>query len=228
LTPLDYALHGGDYRIVPGVCAMSSVPTGTVRLFVKQGVRNIRTIAADNRVTSEIALAKIILHEKFPNLSDEEESHKVIPAPPDLGTMMMQADAALIVNVSKDLPAQLEHFSIDLVDEWYDLTGLPYPHGMWICHEGDVNAGQASRLLEAAREGARRGREISRECAETTGLKEEDIFRYLSSFSFEPDRLFEGALSEFFRYAFFYGIIGDVPDINFLETENAGLPGLSN
>ena len=72
LSPIDYARHGSEYLIVPNVGVSSSVPTGTVQLFVKSTVSNIETVAVDIRVTSEIILARIILQEKYRNIATSQ------------------------------------------------------------------------------------------------------------------------------------------------------------
>ncbi|HEY6951861.1 MAG TPA: hypothetical protein VI758_05605, partial [Bacteroidota bacterium] len=79
LSPIDYARYGGLYRIVPHVCVASSKATGTITLTVKRGVRNIRAVAVDIRVTSEIVLAKIIMRERFRNLPEDRDAIEFLP-----------------------------------------------------------------------------------------------------------------------------------------------------
>ena len=98
LSPIDYARHGGDYLIVPGVGVSSSSRSDTIQLFINPDVRNVRTLAVDIRVTSEIILAKIILAEKFPNEESSKDAFQIIPMFAPRYEMLKKADAALVVN----------------------------------------------------------------------------------------------------------------------------------
>ncbi len=77
LSPIDYARHGGEYCIMPNICAASSQRSNTVQLVLKLGLHNIERIAIDVRFTSEIILAKIILSEKYrkPTVSSKSPIH---------------------------------------------------------------------------------------------------------------------------------------------------------
>jgi len=92
---------------------------------------------------------------------------------------------------------------LDLVDEWYDLTELPYVHGFWAFRE---------EVLEELD-----FKQIERQSLSQTGMlaKFGDDAEYLESFRYE---LNEGALrglSEFYRMAFYHGIMKEIPDVRF-------------
>ncbi|HTY37812.1 MAG TPA: MqnA/MqnD/SBP family protein [Bacteroidota bacterium] len=217
LSPIDYARHGGDYLIVPGVAASSSSRSETIQLFINQNVRNIRTIAVDIRVTSEIVLAKIILAEKFPNEDGDDSALQFIPMLPDRDEMLRKADAALIVNFHPQHHTQGEPFALDLVDEWNDLTGLPYVHGLWVCHEDQADAAIAQALSRARDAGVAHLTENAEVLSAEKKIPRELIRNYLASFSYSLGEQELAGLSEFIRYAFFHGVIRDIPELNFLE-----------
>ncbi|HEX9614605.1 MAG TPA: MqnA/MqnD/SBP family protein [Bacteroidota bacterium] len=216
LSPLDYARSGADYHIVPGICAASSSPTGTVRLYVNPGKSNISTLAVDVRVTSEIILSKIVLLEKFPNLPAESESMKFIPMEPDPKTMLAKADAALVVSFfPSELPPDL--FFIDLVEEWNEMTGLPYVHGMWVGREDHLTDEEIRALHLAKQNGvAALSSDIGAlsQDSPTTG---DALRQYFSQFTYDLGDVQAESLKEFFRYAFYHGILGDIPDLNFFS-----------
>ncbi len=214
LTPIDYAHHGADYQIVPGLCVSSAVPTNTIRLFVKQEDRSISRIAVDIRVTSEIVLANLILLEKYPNLPSEKKKLEFLPMLPDLPAMLKKADAALIVNFLGPVEASPETFALDLVEEWTDMTGLPYVHGFWVGREGKLNQEICDAFFQAKKKGVSALGVRAVHGAPAYGLSTESCLQYLSSFRYELGSEEEESLSEFFRYAFFHGVIGDVPDMN--------------
>ncbi|MEX1139184.1 MAG: MqnA/MqnD/SBP family protein [Bacteroidota bacterium] len=206
LSPLDYARHGGNYQIVPGLCASSTEPTGTIRLYINPNRKNISNLAVDIRVTSEIILARIVLLEKFPNLPSGKQNLTILPMLPDPKAMLAKADAALVVNLAPSKgPGDL--FSLDLVEEWNDLTGLPYVHGVWVVREDRFTEDEARGLLTAKEAGV----------AELPG-RELDLGKYFGAFSYEMNHQQVESLLEYFRYAFFHGVLGDIPELNFFST----------
>lgn len=219
LSPIDYARHGGDYLIVPDVAASSSAPTGTVQLAVKSTVSNIMTVAVDVRVTSEIILAHIILQEKYRNIRGEGKI-TFIPMWPDLDAMLAKADAALIVNFHPATGRAEAPFTLDLVEEWYDLTDLPYVHGFWVGTEATTAPDVVQRLVRARHDGEAHLDEIVNEVAMATKRETDQVQQYFASFSYGFGSDVRDSLSEFIHYAYFSGILPDAPEINFFDTPN--------
>lgn len=153
LSPIDYARHGAEYCIVPTVAVSSSRPTGAIELYVNSDVYDIETMAVDIRVTSEIILAKIILMEKYPNSEQEEANVQIVPMMPNLDAMLSKADAALLVNVAPIAERKHDGFKLDLVEEWYDLTDLPYVHGFWVGRQDEMLIDDVRRLIRAKKDG---------------------------------------------------------------------------
>jgi predicted solute-binding protein len=214
LSPIDYARHGAEYCLVPKICVASSLKSNTIQLFLNADVRNIERIAIDIRYTSEIILAKIIIAEKYRNQKTHHDL-QFIPMMPDLDAMLAKADAALIVN---DIPKfYSDIFSLDLVEEWNDLTDLPYVHGFWVSREEELIELEAQALITAKEQGVSLRKEIIHSVAQQKNISIAELERYLSLFTFEMGSVEEESLSEFMHYAFFYGVIGDIPDIRFFD-----------
>ncbi|MBF8294968.1 MAG: mqnA [Bacteroidetes bacterium] len=217
LSPIDYARHGGDYLVVPGVGVSSSSRTDTIQLFVNPNVQNVETIAVDIRVTSEIILAKIILAEKFPNLAAAKGSLQFIPMLPKRDEMLRTADAALVVNFSPHAQTPDEPFALDLVDEWNDLTGLPYVHGVWVGHDEAEAEAIVETLLLAKEHGVSHLAEIAEVISTEHHVTREFSKQYLSGFSYGLAEEEQQGFAEFVRYAYYHGILPDVPDLIFFE-----------
>ncbi len=217
LSPIDYARHGADYLIVPGAGVASSGRSNTIKLFINPSVRNIDRIAIDLRVTSEIILAKILLAEKFPNLTPDTRKLQFVPMSTNRDEMLRKADAALVVNFHPEPPEEREPFSLDLVDEWSDLTGLPYLHGFWVGHD-EPKAGRAAETLLRSKElGMTHLEQISQRLSRDRNLSIVECKQYLASFRYDLGDEEQKSLSEFIQYAYFHGVLPDVPDINFFE-----------
>lgn len=217
LSPIDFARHGGDYLIVPGVGVSSTARSETIQLFINQGVRNIETIAVDIRVTSEIILAKIILAEKFPNDASAKGALQFIPMLPNRNEMLRKADAALIVNFHPHTQEEDEPFALDLVEEWNDLTGLPYVHGIWVGRDEDDPWNIVEELSRSRDHGVSDLRAIAQALAAEQGITEEMAGGYLSRFSYSLGEEEQQGLAEFVQFAYFHGVLPDVPDLNFFD-----------
>jgi predicted solute-binding protein len=218
LSPIDYARYGAEYCIVPGIAVSSSQPTGTVELYVKSDIRNIATLAVDVRVTSEIILAKIILTEKYPNI-DKHASFQIVPMMPDLDAMLAKADAALVVNWSPQKQQRVDVFHLDLVEEWNDLTELPYVHGFWVGRQNEMYVDDLQRMLHAHAAGTANLRTVAERHAREFQLSVDEAEHYLSRFSYQLGQEQIDSLQEFMSYAFYYGVLPDIPEINFFDVE---------
>jgi predicted solute-binding protein len=219
LSPLDYARHGGDYLIVPDVAVCSSSPTATIQLAVKSTVSNITTVAVDVRVTSEIILTQIILQEKYPNIRRQSKL-TFIPMWPDLDSMLKKADAALIVNFHPTAHRTQFPFMLDLVEEWQDLTDLPYVHGFWVGPEAQTTEQDVQRLIRARHDGEAHLETIAEVAASSNQWPRQRIHDYFAAFSYGFGDDVRDSVSEFIHYAYYSGILPDVPELNFFESKN--------
>ena len=217
LSPIDYARHGGDYLIVPGVGVSSSTQSNTIQLFINPNVRNVHPMAVDIRVTSEIILAKIILAERFPNEESSNSPLQFIPMLGERDEMLRKADAALVVNFHPQNDVPDEPFALDLVDEWNDLTGLPYVHGVWVSHEDVGGEDIVAPLIRAKEQGVIHLAEAAEVLASELSVSRGTIRDYLAAFSYGLGEDEQAGLSEFLRYSYFHGVLPDVPDLNFFD-----------
>lgn len=215
LSPIDYARHGGEYCIVPGIGVSSRNRTGTIQLFMNSEITSVRRVAVDIRVTSEIILAKIILTEKFRNLAAQEGTIQFLAMMPDVEAMLNKADAALVVNLAPSIGS--DRFALDLVEEWNDLTNLPYVHGFWVSHDESLPRSDLHALVQAKRKGLTLLDAIAEDSALELKLSRDVCKDYLSAFSYELNDAEQEGISEFLRYAYYHGVIGDIPELNFFE-----------
>lgn len=217
LSPIDYARHGGDYLIIPGVGVSSSSRSDTIMLFINPKVRNIETIAVDIRVTSEIVFTKIVLAEKFPNLSSDKNPLQFIPMLPHRTEMLRKADAALIVDFRPHQQVAAEPFAIDLVEEWNDLTGLPYVHGVWVGRDEPEAESIVPDLIRAKNDGVSHLEKIGKSLSAELKLPTAVCMDYLSKFTYSLGEEEQAGFTEFVRYAYYHGVLPDVPDLNFFD-----------
>lgn len=219
LTPISYARESSLYYIVPGVAVASAGADATITLHVREGLHNVSTIAVDPSSSSEIVLTKIILAECF------DLSPKIVPFSGSLEEALAKADAALLVG-DPSLRAQEDHESaLDLVEEWNEMTGLPYVHGFWCGREHALTM-EEIRLLQQARTaglGDLDGLSSRAPIAHTLDrYSPAAIHDYLDGLTFAFTEDEQEGVREFNRYAFYHAVLPDIPELQFYGSPAAG------
>ncbi len=214
LSPLDYAKESSEYCIVPNV-AVVSAEGGTIVRF-REGVKKIRTLAVDPQFACEIILAKIILSEAF------HIEPQIFPMHADAETMMQRADAALLVGDAA-FGHQSEN-SIDVVEEWFELTGTPFVHAIWCGREDSLVAADMDVLRQAQAQGIAGIPDLllNYDPSEREGVQD-----YLESFTYALEEQDRDGLAEFMKYLYYHGILPDVVDLNFFNTSGDLLSDIS-
>ncbi len=195
LSPVDYAREYARWRIIPSVGVSSEKESSTIVLLFREGLKRIGSIAADPSTASEIVLAHLVFAEKYGS------APAIVPmtAPPD--ESLRKADAALLVG-DPALGASGATNKLDLVDEWFDITGLPYVHGFWVSPPDVLTPSELELIIESGVKGA------SHPGADAQIPGAGGHFRY------ELDDERRSAPAEFYRMAYYHGILKDIPDLN--------------
>ena len=89
IPSIEYPGH--DYRIVPGVSIASDGPVASVAIFSKVPTEDIRSIALDTSSRTSVALLRVLCARWF------EIEPRLVSMPPDLGRMLGECDAALVI-----------------------------------------------------------------------------------------------------------------------------------
>jgi chorismate dehydratase len=210
LSPLDYAKESSDYCIVPNVAVVSPEGNGSIVVRFREGIKNVKTLAVDPSYASEIILTNIILAEAF------ELEPTIVPMIAQPERMLHKADAALLVgDLALNAPGDSRN-SIDIVEEWNEMTGLPYVHALWCGRENGLTKEEMHHLQSAMEKGVAGIEDIARECA----FENRDALqRYLESFSYTLDDRAREGLAEFMKYLYYHGILPDVAEVKFFKQE---------
>lgn len=210
IPSIEYARGKGALRIIPELAIASQSKVKSVNLFFNPESKQINTIALDTSSRTSVALLKILLKEKY------ELDPDFVVMPPDLDSMLKKADAALIIG-DKALHFQVEHpHYFDLAEEWNDLTGLPFVFAFWAGHEFALKDKDVEAVQKSYELGKQHINEIAAEYAKTHSQSADYYASYLTdniSFGFGEDE--KAGLDEFYRYAFYYGLIEHIPELHF-------------
>jgi chorismate dehydratase len=212
LSPLEYARESSLYYIVPGLAVSSRGGDGTVVLLFREGPHRLTSLAIDPSSASEIVLARIILAEQFnvrPTLlpyqgTPEEALHK--------------ADAVLAVGDAALRTARTHDNALDLVEEWEEMTMLPYVYGIWCGREHAADADDLHRLLELCAEGRGDIHALSEHAVRDRQLGSMDtpqIRHYLELLSYDATDEVEEGMREYIRFAYYHGVLPDVADLQY-------------
>ena len=187
LTPIDYARESSAYLVVPGAVVASHGPNGPVTLQFRHGLRSVSTIAVDPSSANEIILARVVLAEEFGSFPS------VVPVQGSAAAMLEKADAALVVGGGHEA---VPGGQLDLIEAWAEMTGLPFCYGLWCRSRGAMTQQDMEALRSAHQEAQARAGESA------------TPFQYLPT-----DETDEG-LKTFLHYAYYHGVLPDVPDLN--------------
>jgi chorismate dehydratase len=138
-------------------------PVRSILLISKCPYEKIRTLAADSSSRTSVALARILLSERFDCREPLVTLH-----PPRLPEMLAGCDAALIIGDPALLlePAELSCRTLDLGAEWVEWTGLPMVFAVWAGRREALTPGVAARFSASYRWGRSRLDEIVQQAGE--------------------------------------------------------------
>jgi chorismate dehydratase len=202
LPVIDYQRLAG-LKIVPAGGIGSAGPTLTVRIFSRRPIEQITTLACDIDSHTSVALARVLLAERFGLHPEFVEPSRNRDA----------AEAMLLIGdkVVCDAPADMPH-QLDLGAAWKELTGLPFVFAVWTAR-ADVDLGDLpTRLADARRHGMEHLDEIVNQYAVPLGWPAQLAMEYLSrylDFEIGPRQL--QAIEQFYALAARHGLIPNPP-----------------
>ncbi|MBS1911724.1 MAG: hypothetical protein JST22_07045 [Bacteroidetes bacterium] len=212
--PLDYANAIGviEMALVPGVAITTSGFAGLIKLMFNKGLAGFSTMAARDPHAAETIVAVMLLSEKH------DLEPKVIQVAPDasLGEMLAVADCALLTGDDALFDTSGSTSLLDLTDEWEDTVEAPLPYMIAWGRMGAVPQ-VALEELRAARDEAvlmLPGMAAHHEHAAAANAFYQRYLRGEIVYTLGPVEV--AALDAYYRYAFYYSVIPDIPALKFL------------
>jgi len=220
LIPSVEFLRGPErYSIVPGPAVTSHGPVASVAIYTRRELRDIRTIAMDTSSRTSVALSTVLLRRRF-GIAPEP-----VAMAPDIDAMLARADAALIIG---DTALFLDHAAagarkIDLGEEWFAMTGLPFVYACWVGWPDAVSPGDVAALQQARDGGVRCPADVAAAYYPDDPQRQAVATEYLRhniQYSLGAAEL-EG-LTAFYRYAAETGLAAFDGTIRFYHAEHHG------
>lgn len=130
IPAIEYARHADDFLLLPDIAISSDGEVQSILLLSKVPAADLsgRAVALTNTSRTSQVLARILIAQRWAVAPDYVEM------PPDLGAMLRDADAALLIG-DEALRARWEPppglYVYDLGTEWTTWTGLPMVYAVW-------------------------------------------------------------------------------------------------
>lgn len=147
----------------------------SVKMFHKVPVEQIRTVALDTSSLSSVLLARIILQERF------GLTPKYVSMPPAIPGMLEICDAAVTIGDVTMCADSKDYEAVDLGQEWYNLTGLPFVFAVWALDTEMYSDGLIHALLRSKRLGIQSLEEIAQSESQRLGLHKDICYHYLAN-----------------------------------------------
>ncbi len=212
ISAIDYEAGKGSWIIMPNIGISCRKGSFWATLFINKGINSIKKVAVDRHVRNEYALLQIILQERY----EIEADFSLVE--PDIETMLSENDAALLIGDKALQNIKNYPTHIDICEEWYDMSGLPFVTSFWAAQEMSLNAGDVALLNQAKIHGEYHLDKIINNYAEGNQLsKILNGANFKDIFSLGLQNEEKAALQEFYQYAFYLGIIDNIPELHFFE-----------
>lgn len=206
VAPMDYAVNSSDLIVMPGTGVLSSGFSNTIRLYFRKELKSIRSMAVGHVTATDVVLSRIVLNEKY------DSAPVIVPVEGTVDDMLSKADCALVAGDALHTLKTTQPF-LDVVDEWTDITELPFVHTLCVARNGTFQQELGDLLIASAQAGRLELKSVAEEISSGISMTPEEALEYLSHFSYDFNDTAKDSLETFLQMAFLLGMIGDVPDI---------------
>ena len=229
-----------DLVILPDMAIASKKQVRSLLIIAKMPVEQVKSFALDGSSRSTQTLTRILCAEKW------KIAPRFFEAPPDLGAMLEQADAALLIGdpaLRIALGIEMDSrpgapgetvcraatlgivgpellYVYDVVSEWRSLAGLPAVLAVWAARREAATPDVAADFLASRDFGLSRIPEICFDAARDLELPQPNLESYLRSnidFSFDEEN--RHGLELYFAYAANLGLIPQAKPIEWAATK---------
>jgi len=196
-----------DVRALPGLGIAARQEVGSVLLVSRVPLEEIRTLAAHTASRTSVALARLLLAERW------GVRPRVVPFRPPVEAMLAEAEAAIVIgDPALHVRGRSGHREVDLAAAWVEWTGLPFVFAVWGVRS-TAPAGLEA-LLEASLAYAwEHWQDLVPRWAEAHGVGREEARRYLEeNLTYQLGEREREGLEEFLGRAAVAGVLPPCPE----------------
>ena len=205
ISAAEYLRHADELLLLPDLAVGSDGAVQSVCLVSERPPRELdgARVAMGSTSRTSVLLARMLLEDRYavrPTYFD---------CPPDLGAMLMEADAAVLIGdvalrATRDAAALGLHH-LDLGGEWREWTGRPMVFAVWAVRRdfADAHPGQVKDVHEAFRASLdaslRRVDDIAERAAKWEPFSAAELATYFRALDFRLGDAQLAGLAEFAR-----------------------------
>lgn len=218
IPAIEFAHHADELVLLPDIAISSFGEVQSILLISKVPAEELtsRTVALTDTSRTSAVLARILIEKRWGATAEYVEM------PPDLGQMLRDADAALLIGDDAlraywQPPEGLHVY--DLGTEWTEWTGLPMVYAVWaVRREFAEQSADATRSVDHAIMGSLaycRGHldEISEYAARWEPFSSAQFRDYFDALAFRFEPQYREGLKRYLAEAVAIGQLDRVPDI---------------
>ena len=212
LVPIIEYQRMRDIAIIPDVCVGSKTAVRSVVLATrKNNLKKIERVALDESSRTSAALLKIVFRE-FLGFEPQWET-----SAPDLKSMLLHADAALIIG-DPAMKIPRDQFRVfDLATLWHEFTGFGFVFAMWMSRKHGVEKIRAIDFAAARDEGLANLDHVIADYPHQIDLSRDEVRQYLTeNIVFSVDDEMKKGLAQFFELAHKRDLIKSRKSIEFI------------
>ncbi len=222
IPSIAYARNYRNYVIMPEISISCDGDVKSIYLFSKVPIDqlNHKTIALTNISATSQALLRIIMNRKYGS------SPEYFASAPELGAMLMEADAALLIG-DDALRAKYNQdprlHVYDLGQEWKELTGLPMVFAVWAIRKdfAEKNMEQVKLIrntfVDCMNYSLAHIEDVARKAAQWEEFPAEYLVQYFNSLRFDFDAKKQEGLLEYYKEAYKMGLLEEAAPLNILD-----------
>jgi cyclic dehypoxanthinyl futalosine synthase len=174
LLPVAAAATIGDLRLLRNMAIGARGKVRSVAIVADRPLHELDSIALDLSSRTSVVLARLLLARRklTPHLFGADPAQAIASVKDRTGALVI-GDAAL------DVEARFAH-RLDLAEDWFEWTGLPFVFAAWFARPGTVDAEREDIFRVAKQKGLARVDAIAAEHGKRSGLDEASLRAYLT------------------------------------------------
>jgi chorismate dehydratase len=220
ISLVEYLRHADELVVLPDLAVGSDGPVLSVVMVSTVPLEEIRSVALGSTSRTSVLLARLLL----------EQTHGLSPSytvmPPDLGAMLRESDAAVVIGDTAlratfiDAP-RLGLSVLDLGAAWHQMSGLPMVFALWAARRdyAEQHPQQVRQVAGAFRASLdlalSQVEEVARDAARWEAFAPELLARYFTTLDFRLGARQQEGIREFAKRAAAAGEVPLLPEIRF-------------
>ena len=212
ISPSDYAKDSSLLKILKDFAIYNKGESRHVLLFFQKNLNEIEEVVF-KAISHYNNIALIVLNEFF----EIDPKWKLIKQNKAID-VLLKSHPAVLQNGEEAMDNYFKlDTKIDIIDQWWDKTGLPFIHQVLAVHRGVQETSWVDQILLTKENGLRNLELISENYGKQHNHPSQfylDLLRNI--FQYTPDNIMWDECLEYFKYLYYYGKIPFIPEFHFV------------